>query len=221
MPVTLATNALTTAAAVYDELGLAAPETPSDRVIRLINSKSQQVENYLKRFLGRRVYTEEAPELVQGAGGPWLFLSRFPIEAVESVLVDGSEVTFGRSDENDFWGLLHRADGWPIRSARNPLTGERTGLERAYNVAVAYTGGYKLPNASGDGIPLPADIEQVVLNEVVLAYRAPRHHVQEETTAGGRKVKYSAGSTGVAGGQLSNESKSILQAYVRTRTATP
>lgn len=222
MPVTLAPNALTTAEAVYDEMGIPVPEGgASDRVLRLINAVSQRIENYLRRQLGRKTFSTEDPELLQGSGGQWLFLSRWPIEAVEEVLVDGVEVEFGRSDEYDLKGMLHSADGWPRRVGSDQLTGEPQG-NRAYNVSVAYTGGYRLPNdipSEGD-IPLPADIELAALNEIVLAYRAPRHHVTSEKTPGGWSRTY-----GKTGGEaqtgFSRESMRTLDLYRRKFMGNP
>lgn len=213
MAVELAENALTTPGAVYDELGISMPDPPADRIVRLINSVSQRVENELKRQLRRKTFTTEDPEQLQGGGGMWLFLSRWPIESVEEVLVDESAWTYGQSDEWDQKGLLQSASLWPRRQRRDPLTGVGGG-ERAFNVTVAYTGGYKLPNDEGEGTPLPADLEQVVLNEVVLAYRAPRHFVTEEQTAGGRRIKY--GSTGSsASSGFSKETLKALEFYKR------
>ncbi|TXH16684.1 MAG: hypothetical protein E6R03_05070 [Hyphomicrobiaceae bacterium] len=195
------------------------PETPSDRVLRLINAVSQRVENYLQRHLRRHTFTEEAPEQLQGSGGMWLFLSRWPIESVDSVLVDDQEWTFGQSDEWDRKGLLQSATGWPRRQGRDPLTGVGGG-ERAFNVAVAYTGGYKLPNDEGDGIPLPADLESLVLNEIVLAYRAPRHNVTSEKTPGGWSRTY--GKVGAeAQSGFSRESMKTLDFYKRKVMGNP
>lgn len=219
MPVTLAPNALTTPEAVYEEMGLDFPGGgASDRVLRLINAVSQRIENHLHRALGRKVFTTEDPEQLAGSGGPWIFLSRYPIEAVEEVLVDGSEFEFGRSDEYDLKGML-QSSGWPRRTARDGLTGDPAG-SRAFNITIAYTGGYKLPNATGDGTPLPADIESICLAECVMAYRAPRHFISEETTAGGWKRKYT-GSGDTTRPALMRESIDGLIAYKRKHFGNP
>lgn len=224
MPLSLADNALTTTTAVYEELGLAVPGTPSDRVIRLINAVSQRIENHLRRQLQRKEFTSEAPEMLQGSGGPWLFLSRWPIESVDEVLVDeSSETGFGRSDEYDLKGMLQLPSGWPRRQGRDSLTGDPGG-SRAYNVSIAYTGGYRLPNDAppdpDTSLDLPADIEQVCLDEIVMAYRAPRHFISEEATAGGWKRKYvDAGDS--SRGVLMKISEESLRPYKRKHFGNP
>lgn len=222
MSVTLASNALTTAAAVYDELGIAIPVGgASDKVKRLINAVSARIENHLRRELQRKVFTTGAPELLQGSGGPWLFLGRWPIEDVEQVLVEEQAVEFGRSDEFDAKGMLQSTAGWPRRTGRSTLTGDSHG-SRAYGIAAAYTGGYRLPNDAAvvGSIDLPADIEQVCLDEIVMAYRAPRHFITEETTAGGWRRKYAdAGQNSRSA--LMKISQEVLRVYKRKHFGHP
>lgn len=219
MSLTLATNALTTAAAAYEALGLGAVPGggASDLVVRRINSVSQQIENYLGRKLQRKVFSTTTPEQLRGSGGVWLFLSRWPIETVERVRINEETLEsddYGRSADLDEKGILHRVNGWPRQVGMDPLTGDPGNGERAFNVDVAYTGGYKLPNDSGSGTVLPSDLEQICLDELVMAYRAPRHNIAEEVTPGGHRRKY-AGVTGETRSGLSKASMKALDFYRR------
>jgi hypothetical protein len=102
----------------------------------------------------------------------------------------------------------------------DPLTGDTSGGPRAFNVDVAYTGGYKLPNDSGAGTPLPSDLEQICLDELVMAYRAPRHNITEEVTPGGHRRKY-AGVTGETKSGLSKATMYALDFYRRKWLGNP
>lgn len=199
MPVAAAANALTTVSAVRDTVG-SGPST--DYLQRLINAASQAIENYLGRPLGRATYADETPESLAGTGDEWLRVSRYPIESVEEILIGTTEVVAGTdTDEYSLTqggakGRIYRAAGWPRTvPATDCLTLDPDNRRPYYTITVAYTGGYLLPGAAppdpDTSIPLPADIEQACIDEVVARYSRPTPHIASEKTPGGWERRFS------------------------------
>lgn len=164
MPLSLATNALTTLATVAGDLGITTPGASDDALIRLINAASGAIEQYVQR----RLYREAAiVEKVPGHGSQRLLLSRTPINALTSILRDGlavdsvviedAERGFLRLDQ----GFLSTARLWGGVIAHEPLPGSE---DPAY--VVTYDGGWVTPAQEGSPTPvrtLPWDLEQAAI----------------------------------------------------------
>lgn len=147
----------------------------SARAQALIRSVSGQIERLLQRSLGWGRNTTTSPELHKG-GDYRLYLVRYPVTAVERVLdqESGQDIT----DWVDFQdlldeGILFRPAGWPARYRRaHRLTGRPIVESVDYSLAVAYSGGYVLPefdratdathNPTGAQTNLPPEIEEAV-----------------------------------------------------------
>lgn len=196
----LNSNALTTVARLKALPGMAS--ISDAKAQEAINLASNAVENYLGRKLG---YSSGIVESLQGSGERKLYLSRFPIHSVQSILHNGEEIDLeelkvisGIEDSNQE-GWLYRKKAWPIEvEDRNPLC-EPEILTDAYPFEVTYTAGYRLPNSEASSIEaLPFEIQLAAeatayewLREsgsAFLATGSPK--VTSERTAGGYSVTY-------------------------------
>lgn len=182
-----------------------------------INAISEAAQRYVGRPLHQQTTTEEEPEFHQG-GGHWLQLRLYPVASIESVRVDGSPI--GDYSSARQWlrdGRLFREDGWPFMVPRhNDLTGDPDFSRPAWNIAVAYTGGYMTPLQEEEGVeegtPLPTEIELAVIREVSDLLNGARNtgRILREKTAGGYEVTYAM--SGVV--NLSRETQDTLRGYV-------
>lgn len=174
MTTPLASNALTTLAALKDELGISV-STFDDRCTRYINVASQAVEEYCRHSFGKAVITGEryAP-----SGTLRLVLEKTPLLSIEQITIgegDGPEVL----DAGDYYiedaaaGIVTRNAIWrpndlAIRYAPSqdpvPFTGPKI-------IRVNYTAGYVLPNDGGTR-SLPYDLEEAALVTAVSIYRS-------------------------------------------------
>lgn len=215
MAVSLAANALTTVAAVTERTGTA---YSNDRVTRAINVASNNIENAFGRPLGYAEVTEEDPEQHMGDGGTVLWLLRAPIISVTSVLIwDTEDEEWTRSAAFDALGKLYRASGWTAGPAISAdLTRGPNYTSLAYNIKVAYVGGFYLPAAEGSppasATRLPYDIEEACINEAIATLgRTLNPNIVEETTPGGWKRKF--GSGGGATSLLSGDTKQLIDRH--------
>lgn len=147
-------TALTTLAAVREELGLSDQEDNA-LVQRMIARASVSVVGFLGRPLARETVVETFRDVLDL---PMLRLSRYPVVSIASVVVDG--LTLAGADYE--------------------LAGERQQLHRlvsddvvdwtARKIVVTYTGGYLLPGQQGAN--LPGDIEAACLIAIVADYQS-------------------------------------------------
>lgn len=176
-------------------------------VEQIINEVSEGIQDYLGRQLGYAVVTEEDPEQYQGKGQLWLVLDRAPIISVEAVTIGGvADTAYTRNAKSDQRGWLYRALGWTGSvPAWQDLTQDPNYQRAAYNVEVAYTAGFVLPqfdevddaDYNPDALPrsLPYSIEGVAIDAVISIIGRPNSSLVEETTAGGWRRKWAGAMT--------------------------
>jgi hypothetical protein len=175
-------TALTTTAALVDELGLTG-EQSTTRLERVVMVASARVAAYL----GRPVhYGAAVVETLPATGGDVLFLSRAPVVSVTSVTlstdggatsetIDASDYTLELgADANDVLGVLrHLGGGWGFSGSRFGAAGDPLpGTERQV-YTVTYAGGWVTPGQATAELPrtLPYDVEGAVLDLAVDAWR--------------------------------------------------
>jgi hypothetical protein len=155
----LASNALTTVAAVATEMGLTAVSVAETAAIeRAINAASSAVERYCGRNLGRATLTE----LVPGYGRARLVLRRTPLVSVTSVSFNGGTAadasTYAIEDADRGFvrsvaGVWGNTADWGTGAAPELSSGTERPL-----YSVVYVGGFTLPQAGG-AYTLPGDLE--------------------------------------------------------------
>lgn len=197
----LAPFALTTYATV---VARASTSLAQAAVEQIINEVSEGIQDHLGRQLGYHVVTEEDPEQYQGRGQLWLILDRAPILSVEAVEIDGTaDTAWSRSAKYDAKGWLYRVDGWPgSLPAHYDLTRDPDHRRAAFNITVAYTAGFVLPQFDGaededhnpDGLDrsLPYSIEAVAIDAVVSIATQPVGGLIEEQTVAGWRRKWAS-----------------------------
>lgn len=192
----LATNALTRVSTVEDELGIASG-TEDARLQRMINVASAAVESYT----GREFYRDTAiSETVRTTEGPYMFLSRPPINSITSISFLGSALSLGDYEIHSAnSGIVYAINGsWAYAQtyyqdiSRTPATG----MERKAHTVV-YDGGYYTPKQEDDGDGtrnLPYDIEQACILLVSFLRRGMGRDpsIRAESLLGG-SVNYTVG----------------------------
>lgn len=141
-----ALNALTTVAAVKDELVITG--AASDSILeRYIDSISAEVE----QFLGRELrFVRNFVERLDGRGSRHLYVGRSPLHHVSVILVDDSSIDLDRDTvliSNRVAGELFREVGWPWGATVAATIGRDPIPESEdQNVTLTYDGGFVLPN---------------------------------------------------------------------------
>lgn len=136
------THDLTTLDTVKDELG--SPNVSDATLERWISDSSVRCAEYCNRVFAKETVTEEFA-LTGGRYVDALGLSRIPVVALTSVVIDGTTLDASEYRLNASSGLLHRL----CQGARSIWAGCK--------IVVTYSGGYEL---IGD---LPRTIEQACL----------------------------------------------------------
>ncbi|WP_313559725.1 hypothetical protein [Ruminiclostridium cellobioparum] len=154
----LASNALTTAAAVKSNLNGCLIDINDD----LINQKINEVSQFIETYTGRKFNNEIREEKLAGTGSDTLPLRHYPAGEVLSVLVEGNEIDIRELDteNNNEAGtaVLFRELGWPASDRRNIL--------------VKYESGYILPRDQSEERPrtLPYDLEGACIDLTTMKY---------------------------------------------------
>lgn len=201
----------------------------SDRGNTLIKAISALIERECGRKFGFAIVPPESPELHKG-GGSTLYLRRYPIRSVESVLVSGSEVTDWTNDPELLAnGELYRPGGWSAEYLRaRYLTGRPAVGSESLSISVAYTGGFILPEYSGitdaennpDGLEtdFPADLESAVWDSVISLYSLSQQSgriLKREKTPGGGEWEWSVTDTQAKRPTLTPFTLALCEAYTR------
>lgn len=162
----LASNALTTAATVEDELGIASG-TETARLERLINEASAIAESYA----GRTFYRDTAiAEKVMGDEGPYIFVARAPINSITSIEFLGSALSTADYEihEPNTNGIIYAINGsWArldINYSDISMTSAKGQQRKAYTVN--YDGGWYTPKQEDDAEGtrnLPYDVERAAI----------------------------------------------------------
>ena len=165
----LADNALTTVATVEDELGISSG-TETARLQRMINEASAIAES----FAGRSFYRVAADvEKVRGTEGPFLFLSRKPINSITSIAYLGTTLSSGDYEihGDGTSGIVYAVGGSWSRDGMiyNDISRTRSPGNERLSYTATYDGGWYTPKQEdgGDGTrALPYDIESAVISIV-------------------------------------------------------
>lgn len=212
MPLALADNALTTVEAVEHELQIT-PGSEVERLTRYVNAASEAIE----RYCGRKFYRSAGiVEAVPGYGTTDLFLSRSPIESVDSVVYDTTTIDPTDYSVGGGRSTLFRAGGWLWTVGT--FTGASGGIPlpgtEEPTFVVTYAGGYWLPKdgtPTGSAVRLPFDLEMAAIAASVDLYRARgRESAITQEAVGSASVVY-----GGAGGILSAVVRGMLARYKR------
>lgn len=195
-------SALTTYDAVMDVKPVSVSRA---RVEGLISAVSEAIEIAISRSLGFRRFSLVAPSRYRGTGTRSLFVDRWPIRAVERVLVNGSTVDDWLNDP-DFLarGELYRVSGWPkVMFRYNDLTGDLNPSTVGYSIELAFTGGFILPqfdqvedaehNPTGLSCDLPFMLQEACIDSVLFNLSPPPANLVREKTVGGWDREWSPG----------------------------
>lgn len=169
----LSANSLTTLNAVKDELRIAQSDATYDAILeRYIQAVTAAFETICDRKFH---HGADMAESVAGYGTTTIVLSRTPVLAVASVVVDGSTVTAtDYAIHGAEAGLLYKGSGWPWTASVAPSVNyyQVPGSEKR-SIVVTYTGGYVTPTQATAQLArtLPYDLEQLCIDGVVAKFR--------------------------------------------------
>jgi hypothetical protein len=179
MPSILASNALTTLAAVNDELALTSDSggAQDQRVERYINEASAAFAS----FCGRVFEHDDAiVENVKSRGSHVLRVTRRPLVEVTSIVIDDAEVDPEDFVSDEAAGTIYRATPWPDTAVRERTItqGRRPGSEDASRIVVTYAGGFLTPAQvavggvyAGETRTLPYDLEGACIRMAASRWR--------------------------------------------------
>jgi uncharacterized phiE125 gp8 family phage protein len=139
-------NALTTLDATKTYLKIELIDTSEDALFEsLINAVSDQIENYCRRKLRERTYTDEEYD---GTDNCNLLLSQFPVSSVSDVKIDDVSIDPSEYKIRKDTGILVRTNSrWP---------------EGVMNIKVTHVSGYN---------PVPSDLELACKHMVMFYYK--------------------------------------------------
>lgn len=156
----LATNALTTVAAVKSYLKIADTNTVDDsRIELLINACSSTIENFCRRNFIKQTFTDEEYD---GNDHRYLNLYNYPVQSVQSVTLNDELV-----DSIEY--IVKKKTGILARKYNNTLSGISYNRyvpiwpKGDANILVTYTAGYDV---------IPADLEQACILYVMSFYKS-------------------------------------------------
>lgn len=157
---TLATNALTTVAAVKSYLKIADTNIVDDaRIELLINACSSTIENFCRRNFKKQTFTDEEYD---GNNHRYLNLYNYPVQSVQSVTLNDELV-----DSIEY--IVKKKTGILARKYNNTLSGISYNRyvpiwpKGDANILVTYTAGYD---------EIPADLEQACILYVMSFYKS-------------------------------------------------
>lgn len=193
MAISLADNALIELDHLKDELSISG-SGEDDKLSRIINSASQQIEKYIGRIL---YYEADIVEKSAGFGTSFLLTKRTPLHSISSITYDGDTVD---SDNYEIHGdggsgQIYRKSGWnwTAQSIASPSYDPLPGTEQKL-YQITYTAGWITAKQETDAVgtrTLPYDIEDAALLLSISRYRnlGSSMGIQSESLLGG-KVRY-------------------------------
>jgi hypothetical protein len=162
---------LTTLARVKDALNIDQSDVVADdRLSSLISAISTRFEEDADRHFTVATYTDT----VSGNGGTRVTLEEYPVISVTSVTVN-DQVIPARPNTS--------SQGWVLRADAVELVGY-VFAEGVANVVIVYSAGYS---------PVPADVEQAVMESVVASYKQAPFAAYQQASAGGEAVQLRPG----------------------------
>lgn len=177
-------NDLTTLENVKGYLGLTdSVEARDDLLQRIITAASALIES----ILGRTIANDEYTETRNGNGTATMVAKYYPVTAVSSLTVDGTEIHVAVSQTDS--GYLYDEDGFYLRGYLFS--------KGVKNVSISYTAGYS---------ETPADIEDMCIELVAKKYKYREHIGQASKILAGETVTYERYD-------LTKDMKSILRNY--------
>lgn len=157
---------LTTASAVKAYLGLTGTELDS-LLSALVSRASAAIENYLQGSVKSASHVQNC----HGHGGTAMLLKNWPVQSVQSVVVDGQAIPPASA-----WG----EPGWWLSDRSVLLFGYRFARGHA-NVVIGYTAGWDT---------VPADIEQACIETVALAFKRREHIDVSSKALAGESISF-------------------------------
>jgi uncharacterized phiE125 gp8 family phage protein len=161
---------LTTLAAVKAYLGITNNAQDADLQAQ-ISAASAAAEAYLGRPILRATYVETR----DGNGASAMVTRRWPVRAVASVYVDGTQVPVSASVS---------ADGYTFDDHRIVLRGCRLFTRTRLNVQISYEAGFDT---------VPADVSQAVIEMVALGVKRGTHIDVSSKALAGESITYITG----------------------------
>lgn len=173
----MATGDLTTMAAVRAYLRGSVPVPVDDEP--LVESLISSVSAEFVAETGTGVFNASFTQPFDGDGSSEKWLGNYPVVSIESVDVDGVQVTERPAIGEDGW-ILADADGGKLELVGSVFT------KGVKNCSVQYTAGY--------GATVPLDVSQAVVDQVAYLYKAKdRIGISNESTQSGGAVTYLGG----------------------------
>jgi len=170
---------LTTLAAV--KAYLKTPNSAADDLLSdLITRASAAVENYCQRSL----LSSSRVEFRDGTGGAVMLLREYPIQSIQSVVIDGN---------------LIPPSAYALYNRTLKLTGYRFTRDQM-NVCITYTAGY---------LTVPPDVEQACIESVAQMYKRAEHIDVSSKSLQGESTTYIQTDISAAAQQMLNNYKIV------------
>jgi hypothetical protein len=200
-------TALTTLDRVKDELGIELTDDSSDdKLIRYINEATAFVEDFTDRTFGE---VEGKEEFLSGSADNYLLLNNRPIIKINSITMNGSEITDFLVDPDDYArGMIYRERGWHKSTYLVGLAGDQFGEKRS--ILVNYDYGYVLPKdaTTEKAQTLPRSLEAVVIKLVSL-----KHKENSRDSYGLKELKQGRLTLKFSNSMLEDNDLNILNKY--------
>jgi uncharacterized phiE125 gp8 family phage protein len=180
-----------------------------DLIDKLINAATQKAEDYTGRAFIEREITENR----RGDGGTHLFLNKRPVSEIESVTLDGTELTVD-SDYEEWLEEGYLTRPVPIPTTHPYMTS--SGWTEGKAIVIVYTAGYADTRAATQAL-VPDAVTAVLI--AVANWYENRLGLSSESVTGVGTVNYGGGSAGrqdVSGGAVGGlppTSKRLLDSY--------
>jgi hypothetical protein len=144
-------------------------KTPNAKLLSLIDSIQDFVDNYTNRTLEAKVYRTDPDNCYyDGNGRPWIYAKQYPLSYVSEVAID-SDREFGSASlvaSADFYwypnGKIRSEDGYFTRGHRNVR------LDYIAGFAPVVGGTH---NAAVSSYPIPGDLKQVMVEMCVESFK--------------------------------------------------
>lgn len=130
-----------------------------DIITFFINSSTDLIKNYI----GRNIEYRTLDYSTTGNNKNKISTKVFPLKIINTITVNGTDVTSECSIDTDSKLFIYREDGFPIKYANSFLSIDSTSTinEPVRNIEINVTGGYTLPDVGGSDFPY--DIQEVCL----------------------------------------------------------
>lgn len=160
--------------------------TYDNLLTRLINSATEQIENYCNRRFTETVYTE----IYSGDGNQFLFLRNAPVTALTKIEFMTGDYDDPAWDayESEFYNIDTTYTGGSTMSNDNSgVVYNRVSFYKGFNnIRVSYVAGYST---------IPSDVSESCVDLVSYLYKAKNSKGIKSESLGDRSVTYDTGAT--------------------------